>query len=88
MVIIRLTERMGSVPDLPIKQSDSIGTMLNFDEDGQGYDDGTCKPALRTLLHRTTSLPRPLSANTFQANENWLSRALLSVRDSPFDAII
>ena len=33
-------ERMGSVPNLPIKWSISIGTMLNFDSDGHGHNDG------------------------------------------------
>ena len=40
-----LTDRMGSVPIsvpiLPIKRTVTIGTMLNFDGDG----DGTCKQA-------------------------------------------
>ena len=44
----RLTERMGSVPNLTITWSVSIGTMLNFDGDGDGHSngDGTCKQAL------------------------------------------
>ena len=42
-----LTERMGSVPIVPIKQTVIIGTMLNFDGDGDGHGDGdgTCKQA-------------------------------------------
>ena len=38
---------MGSEPNLPVKQSVSIGTMLNFDGDGHGHGhghgDSTCK---------------------------------------------
>ena len=43
-----LTGRMGSVPILSVKQSVSIGTMINFDgdEDGHGDGDGTCKQTL------------------------------------------
>ena len=43
-----LTERISSVLNLPVKQSISVGTMLNFDGDGQGYNDGdrTYKQAL------------------------------------------
>ena len=49
MVTDRLTERMGSVPNLSIKRSVSIGTMINFDRDG----DGTCK---QTFQIQTYSL--------------------------------
>ena len=40
-----LTERIGSLPNLPIKRSVSIRTMLNFDGDGHGHGhgDNTCK---------------------------------------------
>ena len=50
MVTDCLWERMGSEPNLSIKQSISIGTMLNFDSDthGHGDSDGTCK---QTLIH-------------------------------------
>ena len=34
-----LTDRMGSVPILPVKRTVTIGVMLYFDRDG----DGTCK---------------------------------------------
>ena len=49
MVIVPLTGRMGSVPILSVKQSVSIGTMINFDSDGDGHGDrdGTCKQALK-----------------------------------------
>ena len=52
MVTDCLTERMGSVPNLPIKRSISIGRMVNFDGDGHGdgNGDGTCKQALKSLL--------------------------------------
>ena len=35
-----LTDRMGSVPILPIKRTMTKGTMLNFDGDGDGDGDG------------------------------------------------
>ena len=38
--------RMGSVRILSIKQSVSIDTMINFDVDGDGHGDGTCKQVL------------------------------------------
>ena len=38
-------DRMGSEPNLSVKRSVSIGTMLNFDGDGHGDGDGTCKQA-------------------------------------------
>ena len=38
--------RMGSVPILPVKQTVTIGTMLNFDGDGDGHRDGTSKQTL------------------------------------------
>ena len=43
----RLMDRIGSVPILPIKQTVTIGIMLNFDGDGDrhGDGDGTCKQA-------------------------------------------
>ena len=52
MVTDCLTERMGSVPNLPIKRSISIGRMVHFDDDGQGDGDGdgTCKQDLKSLL--------------------------------------
>ena len=45
MVMDHLMERLGSVPNLPIKRSASIGTMLNFDGEGHGHGNGdsTCK---------------------------------------------
>ena len=39
-------EKKGSVPNLPIKWSISIGIMLNFDCDGDGDSDVTCKRSL------------------------------------------
>ena len=44
MVTDRLTDRLGSEPILPIKQSITIGTMLNFDT-VTVMGDGTCKQA-------------------------------------------
>ena len=40
-----LVDRMGSRPILSVKWSSTIGTMLNFDRDGDrhGHRDGTCK---------------------------------------------
>ena len=54
MVTDHLTERMGSVLNLPIKQTVSIGTMLNFDGAGHGHgdDDGTCKQAFTPCIDR------------------------------------
>ena len=40
-----LMERMGSVPNLPVKQPIFIGTMLNSDGAGHGHGDNTCKQA-------------------------------------------
>ena len=44
-------ERMGSVLNMPIRQTVTIGTMVNFDRDGDGdghgHGDGTCKQALK-----------------------------------------
>ena len=45
MVMVRLMDRMGSVPILSIKQSISIDTIITFDGDGDGDSDGTCKQA-------------------------------------------
>ena len=65
----RLTDRMGSVPILPIKRTITKSTMLNFDGDGDGHGDGdgdgdgTCK--------QTFTLPAcllPLSKKTFCGN--------------------
>ena len=57
MVTDRLTKRMGSVPKLPVKQSVSIDTMLNFEGGGHGHGngDGTCKRALKPYSHRTSA---------------------------------
>ena len=43
---------MGSVPNLRVKWSVSIGTMLNFDGDehGNGDSDGTCKQAFKHAM--------------------------------------
>ena len=40
-------DRIGSVPIVPIKQTVTIGTMINFDgdEDRRGDRDSTCKQA-------------------------------------------
>ena len=45
---LTLTDRMGSKPNLSVKQSVAIGTMINFDGDGDGHWDGddTCKRPL------------------------------------------
>ena len=53
MVTDHLTERMGSLPSLPVKRSISIDTMLNFDGDGHGHGhgDNTCKQS-RVCLFR------------------------------------
>ena len=48
MVTDRLIERMGSVPNLPVKWFVSIRTMLNIDGDGHRQRDGTCKRAFRS----------------------------------------
>ena len=44
-------DRLGSKPNLSVKQSVSIGTMLNLDGDGHGHGngDGTCKQALNLI---------------------------------------
>ena len=46
-------DRMGSVPILPVKWTVTIGTMLNFDGDGDGHrdGDGTCKQTLKVCSH-------------------------------------
>ena len=41
-----LTEKMGSEPNVSVKRSVSIGTMLNFDGDTDGHGDGMCKQTL------------------------------------------
>ena len=46
----RFMEGMGSVPILPVKRSVSIGTMLKFDGDGDGDEDGTCKRTLSDII--------------------------------------
>ena len=46
MVTDCLMGRLGLEPILSIKQSVSIGTMINFDSDCDGLGDGTCKQAL------------------------------------------
>ena len=45
-------ETMGSVPNLPVKRSVSMGTMLNFDGDehGHGDRDGTCIQAFEDVM--------------------------------------
>ena len=43
MVTDRLTDRMGYEPNLSVKWSVTIGTMLNCDGDGDG--DSMCKQA-------------------------------------------
>ena len=37
---------MGSEPNVSVKRSVSIGTMLNFDGDTDGHGDGMCKQTL------------------------------------------
>ena len=53
-------ERMSSVPNLPIKWSISIGTMINRDGDGDGHgdsdSDSTCKQAFSALYAKITSV--------------------------------
>ena len=39
-----LTDRMGVQPNLSVKVSVTIDTMLNFDRNFDGCDDVTCKP--------------------------------------------
>ena len=45
MVKLTLTDRMGFEPNLSIKWSVAIDTMINFDSDsdGHGYGDTTCE---------------------------------------------
>ena len=45
-IVCIVTDRLSSIPILPIKQSVSIDTMINFDGNGDGHGDGTCKQAL------------------------------------------
>ena len=53
-------EGMASVLNLPVKQSVSIDTMLNFEGDGHGYGDGTCNRPLCTSVHSVqTATPTP-----------------------------
>ena len=51
-------ERMGSTPNLSVKWSISIDTMLNYDGDqhGHGDGDGTCKQAFSFLTKPSKSL--------------------------------
>ena len=44
---------MGLEPILPVKQSVTISTMLNFDSDWYGV--GTCKQTLRGSVHLSQS---------------------------------
>ena len=63
-------ERKGSVPNVPIKRSFSIGTMLNFDGDGHehGDGDGTCK---QTLTSRFLCIKNiDCNVNKFGYNEH------------------
>ena len=39
-------DRIGYEPNLSVKRSVAIGTMINFDADSDGDGDGTYKPAL------------------------------------------
>ena len=60
MMTNHLTKRIDSEPNLSIKRSVSIGTMLNFDrgDDGHGDGGGTCKQAFRqTYADRSHSMP-------------------------------
>ena len=54
-VMVHLMDRMGTEPNLSIKRSISIDTMINFDSDrdGHGDGDGTCKQALKVCSHLT-----------------------------------
>ena len=47
-----LTDRMDSEPNLSVKRSVTIDTMINFDSDGDGDGPGdfTCKRAFRVGL--------------------------------------
>ena len=47
-------EGMGFVPNLSVKRSISIGTMINFDNDGDG--DGTCKQAFKASFTRNVNV--------------------------------
>ena len=52
IVKFTLTDIMGSEPNLYIKWSVTIGTMINFDSDGagHGHGDGTCECAFNVNL--------------------------------------
>ena len=54
MLTDHLMERMGPVPNLSIKRSASIGTMLNFDGEGHGHgdSDSTCKQAFSNTNYK------------------------------------
>ena len=41
-----LKDRIGSDPNLSVKQSFTIGTMMDFDGDGHRHGGGKCKRAL------------------------------------------
>ena len=55
MVTVRLTGRMGTEPILSIKRFVSIDTLINFEVDGDGRGDRTCKQASSgTHFNRTS----------------------------------
>ena len=58
MVTVRLKDRMGVEPILPVRRAVIISTMINFDSDSDGHGDGigTCKHAFRTRLHQVPEL--------------------------------
>ena len=69
MVINPFKERMRPVPNLPVKWSISIGTILNFDGDGHDDGDGTCKQAL--ILSKTALCLRQMKCYDTEAFWLW-----------------
>ena len=70
MEMVRLMDRMGSVPILSVKRTVSIGTMLYFDGDRDG--DGTCKQAFTVVFQMSIFFYLNLKMNrkAFQSNDN------------------
>ena len=56
-------ERMGIQPILPVKLSITIDTMLNFDSDGHGDCDVTCKQTLILLVSPFLGKISPIDHN-------------------------
>ena len=55
MVSVRLRDRMGTEPIVSVKWTVTIGTTLNFDGDGHGDRDGTCKQTFSGAQDRDIS---------------------------------